>query len=71
MDKPLSLKINEFKNSISDVVSNAEIPIYILKYLIKDLYEEIDNMVTNISNKEIKDYYESQKETEENAPLEK
>lgn len=65
MDKPLPLKIQEFQKQISEVISNSEIPIYILKYLIKDLYSEIDVMSNEFAQKELSEYYQSQEQTEE------
>ena len=65
MDKPLPLKIQEFQKKISEVISTSELPIYILKYLIKDLYTEIEVMSSEYAQKEVDEYYKSQDKSEE------
>ena len=56
MDKPLALKIQEFQQNISKIISESDLPIYILNYQIKDLAEEIDRLTNEYINKEINDY---------------
>jgi len=70
MDKPLPLKIQEFQQSISHIIQDSGIPIYILKYQIKDLLSEIENLEQDFAQREINEYYESQKQTEEETPTE-
>ena len=67
MDKPIPLKIQEFQREVSDAIAKAELPIYILKYLIKDLYSEIEIMSSEIAQKEVDEYYQSQNESEEKS----
>ena len=59
MDKPLPLKIQEFQQKMSDVISNSELPIYILKYQIKDLLSEIETLERDYAQKEISAYNQS------------
>lgn len=68
MNKPLSLKIQEFQKDISNIISQAELPLYILKYQIKDLYNEIDKLINDLSQKEIDEYYQSLQENKEETP---
>ena len=70
MDKPLSLKIQEFQKNISDIISNSELPIYILKYQIKDLYDEISRLADDFAQRELAQYYQSQQQTEEESSSE-
>ena len=67
MDKPLPLKIQEFQKEVSDAIAKSELPIYILKYLIKDLYAEIDVMSNEFAQKELSEYYQSQNKSEEES----
>ena len=67
MDKPLPLKIQEFQKEVSDAIAKSELPIYILKYLIKDLYSEIDAMSNEFAQKELSEYYQSQNKSEEES----
>ena len=70
MDKPLSLKIMEFQKDISEVISKSDLPIYILKYQIKDLYDEVNKLANDLSQQEIDEYYQSQEKQEEETPKE-
>ena len=70
MDKPLALKIQEFQKAMTEVISNSELPIYILKYQIKDLLSEIEKAEVEYSQQEIAQYYQSQEQTEEETPEE-
>ena len=62
MDKPLPLKIQEFQQGVSQVIQNADLPIYILKYQIKDLLNEIEKIEADFAQKEVDQYYQSQEE---------
>ena len=55
MDKPTVLSIEEFKQKLSDVVSNSELPAFILEYIIKDLYTEVHNISEQVKLKEIQE----------------
>jgi hypothetical protein len=70
MDKPLPLKIQEFQQNISHIIQDSGIPIYILKYQIKDLLSEIEKIEQDFTQREISEYYKSQKQTEEETPTE-
>ena len=70
MDKPLPLKIQEFQQAIAKVIAETDLPIYILKYQIKDLLSEIEKLENNFSQQEIEQYYQSQKQTKEEASKE-
>ena len=62
MDKPLVLKMQEFKQKMSEVINASELPIYILSYQIKDLYDEIEKLEYDYTQKEITKYYDSLEE---------
>ena len=65
MNKPLSLRIQEFQQNISNIIGESELPIYMIKYIIKDLLSEIDNIANDFAQKEIQEYQESLKEESE------
>lgn len=69
MDKPLPLKIQEFQKNVSQMIQQSELPIYILKYQIKDLLSEIEKVEQDFAQREISEYYQSQ-QNEENSPKE-
>ena len=70
MDKPISLRIQEFQKNISNIIGESELPIFMIKFLIKDLCVEIDNIANDFAQKEIAEYYQSleneQKDGEQN-----
>lgn len=67
MDKPLVLKIQEFQKAMSEIIASSELPIYILKYQIKDLLAEIEKLENDFAQKELQEYYQSQKQPKEEA----
>jgi len=70
MNKPMSLKIQEFQQNISNIIGESELPIFMIKYILKDLQSEIDRLTNDFAQKEINEYYQSQK-TEETESTEK
>ena len=70
MDKPLALKIQEFQKAMTSVIEQSGLPIYILKYQIKDLLAEIEKLENDFAQKELQEYYQSQQQTAEESPKE-
>ena len=70
MDKPLVLKIDEFRKEMVSVIQQSDLPIYILKYQIKDLLAEVEKIENELSQKELQEYYQSQQQTEKESPTE-
>lgn len=56
MDKPLSLKIEETKSALVNVINNSQLHPYILDSIVKDLYNEIHILYVNQSKQEIETY---------------
>lgn len=67
MDKPLPIKIQEFQQAITDVIGKADLPIYILKYQIKDLLAEIEKLEQDFAQQEVNQYYQSQEQINEES----
>lgn len=44
MEKPLNLKIEEFRNQIANTINEANLPAYILKPIVKDFYTQLQNL---------------------------
>ena len=70
MDKPLALKINEFQKAMSSVIEQSGLPIYVLKYQIKDLLAEVEKLENEFAQKELAEYYQSQQQETEESPAE-
>lgn len=56
MDKPLSLRIEETKQSLVNVINTSQLHPYILDSILKDLYNEIHILCMNQSKQEIEAY---------------
>lgn len=41
MDKPLSVMINETKDSIRDIIVNSGVPMSLMELIMSDIYNEI------------------------------
>ena len=67
MDKPLPLKTQEFQQAIAKVIERSNLPVYILKYQIKDLLSEIEKLEQDFARQEINQYYQSQETKEETS----
>ena len=67
MEKPLPIKIQEFQQAIADVIGKADLPIYILKYQIKDLLSEIEKLEQDFAQQEVNQYYQSQEHTSQKS----
>lgn len=65
MDKPLSLQMGELKQRISDAITDSELSVFIIQYMIKDLYNEISELAKMQSMKELEEYNQSLKNLEE------
>lgn len=58
MEKPFTLRINDFINDITEVINNAEFPAYVVKNILEMIYKnvcEIDEQEINAYNEKIKE----------------
>lgn len=63
-EKPITLKVEELKENIAILINESELPIFLLDYIIKDLYNEIHILSENQSLKDKQSYVESQEGSE-------
>ena len=59
MEKKLSVTLEEFKQSLANDIQDSGLPIVIVDLVLKDLYNEIHNLATEFTMKEIKEYNDS------------
>lgn len=72
MEKPLSLKLKDFKKKINEVIINSELPIYIIEPIFKDIYRDIADLSLQTTLKQEKEYLDnSLKENNETDIVEK
>ena len=55
MNKPLTLQVNETEQRIVETLNEAKLPFYVLKTIIKNIYEDIERA----ENDEIQQYEHS------------
>lgn len=69
MEKPITMVIDETKNSIITAINRSGLPAFILEMIIKDIYNEISQAANSFAENERKIYNDSVKveqvETEE------
>lgn len=65
MDKPLSLRIEEVKKELVNVINSSQLHSYILDTIIKDIYQEVHLMYQKQVEQERKEY--ESKNNEESA----
>lgn len=41
IEKPLILKIEDFRKKIISAINKSEIPVFMIEYIFKDIYQEI------------------------------
>lgn len=56
MNKPFTIKVQETGKKIADVINESQLPLYVIKTILKGIYEEVDEN----DNKEIEKYNEEQ-----------
>lgn len=63
-EKPITLKVEELKENIAILINESELPIFLLDYIIKDLYNEIHILSENQLLKDKQSYAKSQEGSE-------
>lgn len=63
MEKPLSVKIDEFKTGVGRLCNESGLPTILLEPIIKDLYMELRTLNAQIAEKEKREWEESQRNT--------
>lgn len=65
-EKPITLKIEDLKQNIAATLNESGLPIFLLDYIIKDLYDEIHILSQNQIIKDKESYETSLKKESEN-----
>lgn len=64
MDKPITIQIEEIKDNLTNILNNSNLPLFVIRYILKDLYSEVCNLYNQqvINDKtEYQNYINSQK----------
>jgi len=62
MEKPITMKIEEAKENIVQVINDSNLPMWIVRDIIKDIYEQANRLAIQQAEQEKKAYLESEKE---------
>lgn len=66
MDKPLSIRKEEFEQGLVQLINNSGLPSYILEPIVKNYYIELKEL-SQIQTRQEREEYEAEKSKEEVA----
>lgn len=61
MEKPVTIQIDELKKDLVEIFNSSNLPVFILEFILKDIYTEIRSVCQLQLEKDTKDYNESLK----------
>lgn len=64
MEKPITMRIDELKNTLIGVINSSELPPFLLEPIIKNLYEEVRVVALQQKQAEKEEYEKSLNKTE-------
>lgn len=64
-DLGINTLISIFKKNIANVISNSQLPISVLYYVIKDIYRDIEQIYNETLEKELKEVQEEKENIKE------
>lgn len=62
MEKPITMKIEEAKEHIVQAINDSNLPMWIVRDIIRDIYEQANRLAIQQAEQEKKAYLESEKE---------
>ena len=62
MEKPITMVINETRESLIKTINESNIPPFIMEMMLKDIYMEVNQLNIDISIREKEEYLQSLKE---------
>lgn len=69
MDKPLTLIVDDCKKDITKIINESNLPLWVLDYIVKDIYNEI-HFLSERQNMEDREKY-TQQLAEQETEIEK
>ncbi len=61
MEKPVTIQIDELKKDLVEIFNSSNLPVFILEFILKDIYTEIHSVCQLQLEKDTKAYNESLK----------
>lgn len=65
MENNFNLKIDVFRQQLLQIISNSNLPVSVIVYIIKDIYNEINDLYKQAVMNEYEESIAAQKEQEE------
>lgn len=65
MENNFNLKIDVFRQQLLQIISNSNLPVSVIVYIIKDIYNEINDLYKQAVMNEYEESIAAQKEREE------
>lgn len=65
MENNFNLKIDVFRQQLLQIISNSNLPVSVIVYIIKDIYNEINDLYRQAVMNEYEESIAAQKEQEE------
>lgn len=67
MDKPITVQIEETRQTIIDTINNSKLHPFILDTILKDIYNEVHLLLLSQTEQDRKEYAKSQKNVESSS----
>ncbi len=67
MDKPITVQIEETRQTIIDAINNSKLHPFILDTILKDIYNEVHLLFLSQTEQDRKEYTKSQKNVESSS----
>jgi hypothetical protein len=67
MEKPVSIKVQELKEELVDLINDSGLPAFIVEPIVKDIYEQIIQAKNQEYTKDKENYENSLKEEKKDA----
>lgn len=67
MDKPITVQIEETRQTIIDTINNSKLHPFILDTILKDIYNEVHLLFLSQTEQDRKEYAKSQKNVESSS----
>lgn len=65
MEKPITMVVNETRQTLIKTINESNLPPFIMEMMLKEIYAEVNQLNVNVSTREKEEYLQSLKESTE------
>jgi len=65
MEKPITMVVDETRQSLIKTINESNLPPFIIEMMLKDIYTEVNQLSINVSTREKEQYLQSLQESTE------